>query len=124
VNPIYFVFFTTATLVASAIMYQVRRLFTPLLLFKFKAFINKKGWNSASAVNTITLLCGFLIIFMGVYLLDSIARGGGAQASMKPTPSSLGQEELDVSSQEDQDEKTTADIFHTSGRKRSRAASI
>ena len=54
VNPIYFVFFTTATLTASAIMYQ--------------------GWHTTSAINTISLVCGFLVIFSGVYLLDSIAR--------------------------------------------------
>ncbi|KAI8368264.1 magnesium transporter [Radiomyces spectabilis] len=54
VNPVYFVFFTTATIIASAIMYQ--------------------GWHTNDAVNTISLICGFLIIFCGVYLLDSIAR--------------------------------------------------
>ncbi|KAI8078637.1 magnesium transporter [Halteromyces radiatus] len=54
VNPIYFVFFTTATIVASAIMYS--------------------GWHTSDAINTVTLICGFLIIFSGVYLLNSIAR--------------------------------------------------
>ncbi|CEP08515.1 hypothetical protein [Parasitella parasitica] len=53
VNPIYYVCFTTATIVASAIMFQ--------------------GWNTASPTNTISLICGFLIIFSGVYLLDMIA---------------------------------------------------
>lgn len=50
VNPIYYVFFTTATIIASAILFQ--------------------GFNTTSAVNTISLICGFLIIFMGVYLLN------------------------------------------------------
>ncbi|GMK57231.1 hypothetical protein CspeluHIS016_0400650 [Cutaneotrichosporon spelunceum] len=50
VNPIYYVFFTTATIIASAILFQ--------------------GFNTTDAVNTISLLCGFLIIFMGVFLLN------------------------------------------------------
>lgn len=50
VNPIYYVFFTTATIVASAILFQ--------------------GFNTTDAVNTISLLCGFLTIFMGVFLLN------------------------------------------------------
>ncbi|KAI8332237.1 magnesium transporter [Chlamydoabsidia padenii] len=54
VNPIYFVFFTTATIVASAIMYR--------------------GWHTSDAVNTVTLICGFLIIFSGVYLLNSMGK--------------------------------------------------
>jgi hypothetical protein len=53
VNPIYYVCFTTATIIASAIMFQ--------------------GWNTASYTNTISLICGFLIIFSGVYLLDMVA---------------------------------------------------
>jgi hypothetical protein len=50
VNPLYYVTFTTCTLIAS------------FLLFR--------GFNTTSAVNTISLLCGFLIIFSGVYLLN------------------------------------------------------
>jgi len=50
VNPIYYVFFTTATIVASAILFQ--------------------GFNTTSVVNTVSLICGFLVIFMGVYLLN------------------------------------------------------
>jgi hypothetical protein len=50
VNPIYYVFFTTATIIASAILFQ--------------------GFNTTGAANTISLLCGFAIIFMGVYLLN------------------------------------------------------
>lgn len=49
-NPIYYVFFTTATIVASAILFQ--------------------GFNTTDAVNTLSLICGFLVIFMGVYLLN------------------------------------------------------
>lgn len=54
VNPIYFVFFTTATIVASAIMYR--------------------GWHTDNPINTVSLICGFIIIFAGVYLLDSVSR--------------------------------------------------
>ena len=54
VNPLYYVTFTTATLCASFILFR--------------------GFNTVDAVNTFSLLCGFLIIFAGVYLLN-IARG-------------------------------------------------
>jgi hypothetical protein len=50
VNPLYYVTFTTATLCASFILF--------------------KGFNTSDAVNTISLLCGFLVIFTGVYLLN------------------------------------------------------
>ncbi|RKF83896.1 putative magnesium transporter NIPA4 [Golovinomyces cichoracearum] len=54
VNPLYYVTFTTATLCASFILYG--------------------GFNTSDAVNTLSLLCGFLVIFLGVYLLN-ISRG-------------------------------------------------
>jgi magnesium transporter len=54
VNPLYYVTFTTATLCASFILFQ--------------------GFNTVDAVNTLSLLCGFLVIFAGVYLLN-LARG-------------------------------------------------
>ena len=50
VNPLYYVAFTTATLCASFILFQ--------------------GFNTTDAVNTLSLLCGFLVIFTGVYLLN------------------------------------------------------
>ncbi|KAI5290410.1 hypothetical protein KEM54_001608 [Ascosphaera aggregata] len=50
VNPLYYVTFTTATLCASFILFH--------------------GFNTSDSVNTISLLCGFLIIFSGVYLLN------------------------------------------------------
>lgn len=50
VTPLYYVTFTTATLIASFILFQ--------------------GFNTTDPVNTISLLCGFLIIFGGVYLLN------------------------------------------------------
>ena len=53
VNPLYYVTFTTFTLVASFILFR--------------------GFNTSSAVDIISLLIGFLIIFSGVYLLN-IAR--------------------------------------------------
>lgn len=59
-NPIYFVCFTTATIAASAILFQ--------------------GFNTDNPVNVVSLICGFIIIFAGVYLLDSIARGAGTNS--------------------------------------------
>jgi hypothetical protein len=50
VNPLYYVTFTTFTLVASFILFR--------------------GFNTSDPVNTISLLCGFLVIFSGVYLLN------------------------------------------------------
>ncbi|KAF2715426.1 DUF803-domain-containing protein [Pleomassaria siparia CBS 279.74] len=50
VNPLYYVTFTTCTLIASFLLFQ--------------------GFNTTSAINTISLLCGFLVIFSGVYLLN------------------------------------------------------
>lgn len=50
VNPLYYVTFTTSTLCASFILYG--------------------GFNTSDAVNTISLLSGFLVIFTGVYLLN------------------------------------------------------
>lgn len=54
VNPLYYVTFTTATLCASFILF--------------------KGFNTADVVNTLSLLCGFLVTFTGVYLLN-LSRG-------------------------------------------------
>ncbi|TRM60453.1 magnesium transporter NIPA-domain-containing protein [Schizophyllum amplum] len=50
VNPMYFVGFTTSTLVASLILFQ--------------------GFNTASPGSTLSLLCGFIITFLGVHLLN------------------------------------------------------
>lgn len=50
VNPLYYVTFTTFTLCASFILFR--------------------GFNTTSAVNIISLLIGFLVIFSGVYLLN------------------------------------------------------
>jgi len=50
VNPLYYVTFTTFTLIASFLLFQ--------------------GFNTVDASNTISLLCGFLTIFAGVYLLN------------------------------------------------------
>lgn len=54
VNPLYYVTFTTATLCASFILFR--------------------GFNTTDAVNTVSLLSGFLVIFTGVYLLN-LSRG-------------------------------------------------
>ncbi|KAK4123338.1 DUF803-domain-containing protein [Parathielavia appendiculata] len=54
VNPLYYVTFTTATLCASFILF--------------------KGFNTTETVNTLSLICGFLVTFTGVYLLN-LSRG-------------------------------------------------
>ncbi|EMC92053.1 hypothetical protein BAUCODRAFT_274873 [Baudoinia panamericana UAMH 10762] len=50
VNPLYYVTFTTCTLLASFILFR--------------------GFNTTDGTNTVSLLCGFLTIFTGVYLLN------------------------------------------------------
>ncbi|KAL2753628.1 hypothetical protein ACRALDRAFT_2043988 [Sodiomyces alcalophilus JCM 7366] len=50
VNPLYYVTFTTATLCASFILFS--------------------GFNTTDVVTTLSLLCGFLVTFTGVYLLN------------------------------------------------------
>lgn len=100
VNPIYFVCFTTATIAASAILFQ--------------------GFNTDNPVNVVSLICGFVIIFAGVYLLDSIARGAGAtsdnryrdeeedeallmsESTLLENEDSLGLTELDSSTDEEE----------------------
>ncbi|KAI9444118.1 DUF803-domain-containing protein [Lactarius indigo] len=50
VNPLYYVCFSTATIVASLILFQ--------------------GINTDNPVNTISLLVGFVVIFIGMHLLE------------------------------------------------------
>jgi hypothetical protein len=50
VNPLYYVCFSTATIVASLILFQ--------------------GLNTDNPVNTISLLVGFIITFIGMHLLE------------------------------------------------------
>ncbi|KAF9236071.1 magnesium transporter NIPA-domain-containing protein [Melanogaster broomeanus] len=50
VNPMYYVGFSSATIVASLILFQ--------------------GFNTTDATNTITLLAGFTVTFLGVHLLN------------------------------------------------------
>lgn len=50
VNPMYYVCFSTATLVASLILFQ--------------------GFNTTDATNTLSLLSGFIVTFLGVHLLN------------------------------------------------------
>lgn len=54
VTPIYYVMFTTATIVASVILFH--------------------GMNDSGARDTISLLCGFFTIFIGVFLLNNTQR--------------------------------------------------
>ncbi|KAF9067093.1 magnesium transporter NIPA-domain-containing protein [Rhodocollybia butyracea] len=50
VNPMYYVGFSTATIVASLILFQ--------------------GFNTTDTTNTVSLLCGFVVTFLGVHILN------------------------------------------------------
>ncbi|KAK3313499.1 magnesium transporter NIPA-domain-containing protein [Apodospora peruviana] len=79
VNPLYYVTFTTATLCASFILFS--------------------GFNTTDVVGTLSLLCGFLVTFTGVYLLNlsrgdpngtkSLPRRGGGDSTGTDMISSL-----------------------------------
>ncbi|KAI1490857.1 DUF803 domain membrane protein [Biscogniauxia mediterranea] len=62
VNPLYYVTFTTATLCASFILFS--------------------GFNTTDTVNTLSLLCGFLVTFTGVYLLNLSRRDPNGTRSL------------------------------------------
>ncbi|KAI5928733.1 DUF803 domain membrane protein [Camillea tinctor] len=62
VNPLYYVTFTTATLCASFILFS--------------------GFNTTDTVNTLSLLCGFLVTFTGVYLLNLSRRDPSGTRSL------------------------------------------
>ncbi|KAI9349314.1 magnesium transporter NIPA-domain-containing protein, partial [Zopfochytrium polystomum] len=50
VTPIYYAFFTSATIIASVILFQ--------------------GFNDADPNQVVSVLCGFAIVFVGIYLLN------------------------------------------------------
>ncbi|KAJ7196387.1 magnesium transporter NIPA-domain-containing protein [Mycena pura] len=58
VNPVYYVGFCTATIVASLILF--------------------KGFNTTSLTNTLSLLSGFLVTFLGVHILNLALLDGAA----------------------------------------------
>ncbi|KAJ7082117.1 magnesium transporter NIPA-domain-containing protein [Mycena epipterygia] len=62
VNPMYYVGFCTATIVASLILF--------------------KGFNTMNATNTVSFLCGFIVTFLGVHILNflSMLEDSAAQA--------------------------------------------
>ena len=64
VNPLYYVSFTTATLCASFVLFR--------------------GFNTTDKVATISLLCGFLVIFSGVYLLNLSRTDPDGRATGRP----------------------------------------
>ncbi|KIK55031.1 hypothetical protein GYMLUDRAFT_48230 [Collybiopsis luxurians FD-317 M1] len=59
VNPMYYVGFSSATIVASLILFQ--------------------GFNTTDTTNTVSLLCGFVVTFLGVHVLN-ISRRAQAEA--------------------------------------------
>ncbi|KAJ7483630.1 DUF803-domain-containing protein [Mycena latifolia] len=70
VNPIYYVGFCTATIVASLILF--------------------KGFNTTSASNTISLLSGFIVTFLGVHILNLAMLDESEAASHAASNVSLG----------------------------------
>ncbi|KAJ7044433.1 DUF803-domain-containing protein [Mycena alexandri] len=70
VNPIYYVGFCTATIVASFILF--------------------KGFNTPSASNTISLLSGFIVTFLGVHVLNLAILDESEAASRAALNVSLG----------------------------------
>jgi len=69
VNPMYFVCFSTATIVASLILFQ--------------------GFDTTGATDTLSLLAGFIVTFLGVHLLnlsrnaDSLEVGHGPHSALE-----------------------------------------
>ncbi|KAJ7096034.1 magnesium transporter NIPA-domain-containing protein [Mycena epipterygia] len=61
VNPLYYVGFCSATIVASLILFQ--------------------GFNTTDATNTVSLICGFIVTFLGVHILNLSMLEESAQAS-------------------------------------------
>jgi hypothetical protein len=70
VNPIYYVGFCTATIVASLILFQ--------------------GFNTTSASNTVSLLSGFIVTFLGVHILNLAMLDESEAASRAASNVSLG----------------------------------
>ncbi|KAJ7700660.1 DUF803-domain-containing protein [Mycena olivaceomarginata] len=60
VNPMYYVGFCSATIVASLILFE--------------------GFNTTDATNTVSLLCGFIVTFLGVHILNLSMLEESAQA--------------------------------------------
>ncbi|KAJ6600026.1 magnesium transporter NIPA-domain-containing protein [Mycena vulgaris] len=60
VNPLYYVGFCSATIVASLILFQ--------------------GFNTTDATNTFSLVCGFIVTFLGVHILNLSMLEESAQA--------------------------------------------
>ncbi|KAJ7636886.1 magnesium transporter NIPA-domain-containing protein [Roridomyces roridus] len=60
VNPLYYVGFSSATIVASLILFQ--------------------GFNTTDATNTVSLICGFIVTFLGVHILNLSMMDESAQA--------------------------------------------
>ncbi|KAI8444199.1 magnesium transporter NIPA-domain-containing protein [Phakopsora pachyrhizi] len=61
VNPIYYVFFSTATIISSLILFR--------------------GFGTQDAVNTLSLIMGFIVTFLGVYLLNICRTDPGGTAN-------------------------------------------
>ncbi|KAJ6529624.1 magnesium transporter NIPA-domain-containing protein [Mycena capillaripes] len=90
INPMYYVGFCSATIVASLILF--------------------KGFNTTSASNTVSLLCGFIVTFLGVHILN-----------LAMLEESAARAELDALALEEQDslwQNTRRDSTSTNGHSR------
>nr|GAT54510.1 predicted protein [Mycena chlorophos] len=63
VNPLYYVGFCTATIISSLILF--------------------KGFNTTSPGNTVSLLCGFIVTFLGVHILNVALLDGAVEAGVE-----------------------------------------
>ncbi|KAF5356603.1 hypothetical protein D9758_008286 [Tetrapyrgos nigripes] len=71
VNAMYYVGFSTATIIASLILFQ--------------------GFNTTDTTNTVSLLCGFIVTFLGVHILNLSRRANNADDTLGvPAPDPLG----------------------------------
>lgn len=68
VNPIYYVFFTTATSIASIIFFQ--------------------GFEYAGGIDTVSLIAGYIVIFVGVYLLNDRSQNNAPESGIRTGPRS------------------------------------
>ena len=100
ISPVYYVMFTTFTILASMIMFKVKMLngsYTIRLLFVYKDIIIiclwLQDWASQSGLQIATELCGFVTILSGTFLLhktkdmgNSANTRGATSQSPRETP--------------------------------------
>ncbi|CED83588.1 Uncharacterized conserved protein [Phaffia rhodozyma] len=99
VNPIYYVFFSSATFIASIILFQ--------------------GLGTTGAADSVSLLCGFLVIFMGVYLLNLSREPEPPKGRHGGLESGLMNPRISIGGRFSTDEADDVALLSTSGARRS-----